>query len=157
MVSSWIKGLVLYLIISGLVMKLVPGKNYERYISFYMGLILVILLARPIVFLFGISEGDIDRLSKSVNEYLTFNSYEEELKEKADNISFYESGINEAIKQDLNNQGYAVDKTSVITDKNGSFISITIYLSGDFDENNLKKLINDVYKFDLESIYIVRR
>lgn len=158
MISAWMKGLVIYLILSGLVMKLLPGKSYERYVSFYMGLILVIMLAKPVLLLFKVSSRDMDAVINNVDRYLTFEGADYQGgKANASNSTYYEWGFKEAIKEDCNKAGYEVYKVSVITDKSGNVLGLTLYVEGKTDENDLKNYINDVYKVDFESIYIVRR
>lgn len=158
MISAWMKGLIIYLLLSGLVMKLVPGKNYERYVSFYMGLILVIMLAKPIFLIFSVNPGDIELIINSIDGYLTFS--ESDYADKSDINSggtYYEYALNETIRQECISNGYNVTDVSVITGKNNDILSITLYIEEDIDENNIKNLIYDVYKIDMESIYIVRR
>ncbi len=158
MITSWMKGLVIYLLLSGLVLKLVPGKSYERYVSFYMGLILVIMLARPVFLLFGLSNKDMDALINKADSYLDFNDFfDSEKTVDYSQSTYYELGLGEALKESCIKEGYEVFDVSLITDKNGNLISVTLYVKGDFDENVLKNYINEVYKIDMKSIYIVRR
>lgn len=158
MISSWMKGLVIYLILSGLVMKLLPGKSYERYVSFYMGLILVVMLAKPVLLLFKTGEKDMDAVLNNVDRYLTFDGvYSKNSTDSYTNGTYYEMGFKEAVKKTCIDAGYDVSEASVITDKSGNVLSLTLYVKGETDENVLKKYIYDVYKIDFESIYIVRR
>ena len=155
MINAWMKGLVIYLILSGLVMKLVPGKSYERYISLYMGLILVVILSKPVLMLFNSDKVYADRLMDSFNNYLSFNSAYSELENYHD--TYYELGLGEAIKKRCEEEGVVLYKVTVITDNDNNILDITVYTDETTDENYLKSLINDVYKFDFESIHIVRR
>ena len=50
-----LKSLVLYLILSGIVLNFSPNSNYKRYIRFFLGLLILILLAEPIQFIFHMS------------------------------------------------------------------------------------------------------
>ena len=155
MIGAWMKGLVIYLILSGLVMKLIPGKNYEKYISLYMGLIMVIMLAKPVLMLFSVRDSGVDRFMESIDNYLDFNLDNVYGSDKS--INYYELGMSETIRLDLLKNGYDLSGISFITDETERVLSVTLYLTGEFEEKDLKKYINEVYNIDFESIHIVRR
>ena len=155
MISAWMKGLVIYLILSGLVMKLIPGKNYEKYISLYMGFIMVIMLAKPVLMLFSVRDSGVDRFMESIDNYLNFNL--DNVYGSNKSMNYYELGMSETIRLDLLKAGYDLSEISFVTDDNEKVLSVTLYLSGEFEEKDLKNYINEVYKINLESIHIVRR
>ena len=157
MISSWMKGLVIYLLLSGLVMKLIPGKNYERYVSFYMGLILVIMLAKPVFLLFRLNNGDVAEIIDNADKYQDFDNYYSDGKISPSKSTYYELGFEESLKEACIKGGYDVQQASVITDKAGNVLNVSLYVKGEIDENVLKNFIYEVYKIDTESIYIVRR
>ena len=155
MIGAWTKGLVIYLILSGLVLKLIPGKNYEKYISLYMGFIMVIMLAKPVLMLFSAGNSGVDRFMDSIDEYLNFDIGNIHGSNKS--MNYYELGMSEAIRLDLLKAGYDLSGVSLINDDNERVLGVTLYLSGEFEEKDLKKYINEVYNIDFESIHIVRR
>ena len=155
MISAWMKGLVIYLILSGLAMKLIPGKNYEKYISLYMGFIMVIMLAKPVLMLFSVRDSGVDRFMESIDNYLNFNP--DNVYGSNKSMNYYELGMSETIRLDLLKAGYDLSEVSFVTDDNEKVLSVTLYLSGEFEEKDLKNYINEVYKINLESIHIVRR
>ena len=155
MISAWMKGLVIYLILSGLVMKLIPGKNYEKYISLYMGFIMVIMLAKPVLMLFSVRDSGVDRFMESIDNYLNFNP--DNVYGSNKSMNYYELGMSETIRLDLLKAGYDLSEVYFVTDDNEKVLSVTLYLSGEFEEKDLKNYINEVYKINLESIHIVRR
>ena len=158
MFFTWMRSLVIFSLLSGLVMRLVPEKNYSRYISFFMGLVMIIILSRPIIYLFKLDKGDyMDRLERSVDEFLTVNSYNDAGSRTDGTVSYYELSLNESVKYECESAGYEIEDVSIITDKDKNILSCIIYTSGSYDENIIKNLINDVYKIDFGSIYIVRR
>ena len=55
-IYGWIQNIAVYLIITTGVMHIVPGKEYGKYIRFFSGLILIVLLASPILRLAGLWE-----------------------------------------------------------------------------------------------------
>ena len=53
---GWIQNIAVYLIVVSAVMHAVPGKEYEKYIRFFSGLILILLLFMPLMNLTGIAD-----------------------------------------------------------------------------------------------------
>lgn len=53
---GWIQNITVYLLVTAAVMHAVPGKDYSKYIRFFSGLMLVLLLASPILNLTGMAE-----------------------------------------------------------------------------------------------------
>lgn len=48
-IYGWIQNITVYLIVTAAVLYAVPGKDYGKYIKFFSGLILILLLAMPIL------------------------------------------------------------------------------------------------------------
>lgn len=160
MLFGWMKSLIIYLILSGLVINLAPGGNYKKYISFFTGLIVIIILAEPISYIFKLSGGDIDEFTAGIEEYME----QAEVIEDRDTIyDYYEMSLGEAVKQSVCSEGYKVTAVEIITDEQENVLKCTVVLdsseqvSGNETEVNIKKCIYDVYNIDFESIYIVRR
>ena len=55
-IYQWIQNLAFYMILVTAVIHVLPENNYQKYIRFFSGLILVILLASPVIKLFGVKE-----------------------------------------------------------------------------------------------------
>lgn len=55
MIGKWIRDIAVFLIVSAAVLHVVPGKDYRKYIRFFTGLILILLLAEPILELSGMA------------------------------------------------------------------------------------------------------
>lgn len=158
MLYGWMKSLIIYLIMSGLVINLAPGSNYKKYIGFFTGLIVIIIISEPISYVFNISGGDIDKLVASVEGYMTSRSS----LETQDNIyDYYDMSLSETIKYSLNEEGYEVSDIEVITDDEEHILKCTVSINkkeiSETWEINIKKHISDVYNVDFDSIYIVRR
>ena len=66
-IYRWLQNITVYLIITAAVMHAVPGKDYGKYIRFFSGLILILLLATPLLNLTGMKE-KFETLYKN-NEY----------------------------------------------------------------------------------------
>ncbi|HJD41586.1 MAG TPA: stage III sporulation protein AF [Candidatus Mediterraneibacter quadrami] len=55
MIGAWIRDIAVFLIVSAAVLHAVPGKSYRKYIRFFTGLILILLLAEPVLELSGMA------------------------------------------------------------------------------------------------------
>ncbi|HJA67520.1 MAG TPA: stage III sporulation protein AF [Candidatus Mediterraneibacter cottocaccae] len=53
---GWIRSISVYLVVTAAVMHAVAGKEYARYIRFFSGLVLILLLASPLLRLTGLWE-----------------------------------------------------------------------------------------------------
>ena len=63
-IYQWIENIAFYLIIFTVAMQMIPNNNYKKYIQFFTGLILIIMLAGPILKIFG-AEQDFQDFYKS--------------------------------------------------------------------------------------------
>ena len=48
--------IAVFYLLEQIVLQLIPGQNYERYVRFYLGLLLVLLLLHPVFRIFRLSE-----------------------------------------------------------------------------------------------------
>ena len=62
-VLNMVKYVAVFYLMEQMVLNLLPGKTYERYVRFYLGLLLVLLLLRPVFRVLDLSKQiDTDRL-----------------------------------------------------------------------------------------------
>jgi stage III sporulation protein AF len=47
-ISQWLKNITFYYIIVTLILQMTPNQEYKKYIQFFTGLILILLLAEPV-------------------------------------------------------------------------------------------------------------
>lgn len=52
-IYGWIQNISVYLIVMAAVMHAIPGKDYGKYIRFFSGLVLILLLSTPLLKLAG--------------------------------------------------------------------------------------------------------
>lgn len=52
-IYQWIENIAFYIIIFTVAMQMIPNNNYKKYIQFFTGLILIIMLGGPILKIFG--------------------------------------------------------------------------------------------------------
>lgn len=55
-IYQWMKNLVFFYVIFQAILQLLPDGNYEKYVRFYMGLLLILLMISPIFTLVGKGE-----------------------------------------------------------------------------------------------------
>ena len=95
---GWIQNIAVYLIVAAAVMHAVPGKDYGKYVRFFSGLVLILLLFTPLLKLSGM-EGTFRELYQDSQHELERREIEiaEERLEEADILDFlpdeYSSGM----------------------------------------------------------------
>ena len=55
-IYDWIENIASYLVILVAVMQMIPQNSYQKYIRFFAGMLLILMLAGPIVKLFGMTD-----------------------------------------------------------------------------------------------------
>lgn len=160
MLYGWIKSLVIYLIFSGIIINLAPSGNYKKYIRLFTGIIAIIILIKPISYIFNYDNKEIMNLMKGIESFRDYNIDSESYEEIYD---YYDMGVSESIRLKLEGQGYHVQEVSILTDIDNNILSCGIYIEdstgvdGKIVENNIKNYISQVYNLQIDSIYIVRR
>ncbi len=157
MVYNWMKNVVIYLILSGIVINVTPNSNYKKYINFLSGLIVIIILAEPITYIFNLSGGDIGQLYENTSFFIEQNDISNQ-NYSGEFVDYYDMSLNESILTYLEGLGYEISQVSVITD-NENNISECIVMTDEPKEIlvEIKNVISEVYNVDVGSIYIVRR
>ncbi len=159
MLYGWMKSIIIYLILSGILINLAPASSYKKYINFFMGLMLLIIVAKPLAIFFNFGEGDVDSLIDRVDSYIDYNP-EESLEE---NYSYYDMSLEETIEATIRQLGYDIYKVAVITDKDYRILKCTIYIKKDdlsitsSSKQDIKNYISDVYNVEVDNINIVSR
>ncbi len=158
MLYGWMKSLIIYLIFAGAIINLSPSGSYKKYIRLFTGLIAIIILMKPISYIFNFDE------SKLYNALGNVGKSEYQIDELDSEVAdYYDLSLNEGIKLELNDRGFMVEEVSVINNQDNELLSCTVYVSSsqdmdpDFAENNIKSYINEVYNLDVANIYVLRR
>ena len=135
MLFGWMKSLIFYLLLATIVTHMAPSNQYKQYIRYFIGLVVIVLLASTLKFLESVAG-----VGGSITDY-------------------YGMGIREGLKKEL--QGYSVEDVAIITDAGGELLQCTIYISEakatEEMEKEIKKYISDVYNLEDARIYVVRR
>lgn len=67
-IYEWMENIACYLVIVVAVIHMVPSESYKRYIRFFVGMILILMLANPILKLWGMSEFPKEEYEKRLQE-----------------------------------------------------------------------------------------
>ncbi len=70
---EWIENIAVYMVVITVAMQMVPNNSYKKYIRFFTGLILIIMMSGPILKILGM-EHDLQEFYKSAE-------YEQKVKE----------------------------------------------------------------------------
>ncbi len=85
-IYGWIQNLAVYLIMISAVLHVIPGKDYGKYIRFFSGLVLILLLFTPVLKLTG--------MEQSFRSFYSTKEYEMEQKEIERALQIYEQSLN---------------------------------------------------------------
>ena len=55
-IYEWMENIAFYLVILVAIMQMIPQNSYQKYIRFFAGMILILMLAGPILRIFGMTE-----------------------------------------------------------------------------------------------------
>lgn len=55
-ILNMVRYVAVFYLLEQMVLNLIPGKNYEKYVKFYLGLLLVLLLLQPVFRIFRLTE-----------------------------------------------------------------------------------------------------
>ena len=55
-ILEMVRMIAVFYLLEQMVLQLIPGERYERYVRFYLGLLLVLLLLQPVFQIFRLSE-----------------------------------------------------------------------------------------------------
>lgn len=53
---EWIQNIAFFLVLVTVVIQIIPDNSYRKYIRFFMGLVLIVMLAGPILKVFGMQQ-----------------------------------------------------------------------------------------------------
>lgn len=99
-ILNWVKPIIYFSIFITVMLQLLPGEKYTKYIRFFAGLLMIVLVMRPVLNLFG--EGDFSE--KIFNEsFYQEQSAEidldiEEMEEQSQ--AYYEKLIEESLMEE---------------------------------------------------------
>lgn len=78
-IYEWIENITFYMVIVVAAMQMIPGSSYKKYIRFFAGLILILMLAGPILKIFGMSDFPSVEYQKELEEIKNATKHMEEI------------------------------------------------------------------------------
>jgi stage III sporulation protein AF len=147
-IYSLVRNIVVYLILVTIIMNLVGKSSYRKYISIFTGMVLILIVAKPILSLFNLSD--------TFNYYFNNNLFMVESKDYNDELmaaddagkqailTEYQNIVKEQIEMTLNRYKLFPSKvnTTLITDESskeyGMVTEITIVAAFTREDNTVK-------------------
>ena len=111
---SWIKCLAIFYILLTMLLHLVPTEKYQKYVRFFMGLVLIVILVTPMLSLL-----EKNRELPSSFSYLYSQEENKRLEQDMENLQKnllekgYEELLGENIRKDLQKKGIETIKCEV--------------------------------------------
>lgn len=126
---SYIQKMIIYTIFMSIILQIIPKKQYEKYIKFYMGLLLLLLLFVPMFKLLG-TDKKMEQLYQSYENQWVNNEDIEENKKII--YKQYEESIGKELKEVLEKKGYEIQlvKAKVKQENYGELEQVTVVLKG---------------------------
>ena len=94
-IYSWIQNLACFFILASAVMHFLPENSYKKYVQFYMGLLLILVILSPVFQFTGLE----DKIQGVVREFQDTQTQREEWEKKAEDWeATWEASGEEAIK-----------------------------------------------------------
>ena len=94
-IYSWIQNLACFFILASAVMHFLPENSYKKYVQFYMGLLLILVILSPVFQFTGLE----DKIQGVVREFQDIQTQREEWEKKAEDWeATWEASGEEAIK-----------------------------------------------------------
>ncbi len=147
-IKDWVIAIVGFILIMSLISHLVSGRKFLKYIRFFMGLILILIVLRPTGKVFSIEKIYNDILRVCIGK-MELNNVKTELVtgvgEYTDSVlSSYKAAISETIKGIVEEKGYKVNdiEAEIVTDENsedyGIITGLKVFLSAEQKDNKIK-------------------
>ncbi|MCI6061051.1 MAG: stage III sporulation protein AF [Dorea sp.] len=77
-IDMWIRNLAYYLVMVTMLVQIVPGSEYKKYIRFFTGLVLVVMFLIPVLKIFG--------MNTNFQKYYDQAEYQEKLQELEESV-----------------------------------------------------------------------
>ena len=85
-IYDWMENIAFYLVILVAVMQMIPQSSYQKYIRFFAGMILILMLVGPVLRIFGMSEFQSQEYLNALQEIEDASGYMERIIREEANI-----------------------------------------------------------------------
>ena len=123
----WIRNLAVFYIFFTAILNLVPDQKYEKYVRFFMGLLLIFMMSTPVFSILGkgpeLTESFLDNFSKEnrEKELQEFQNLQKVYLEKG-----YELELEQKIRESLEKRGIEVYKVKVNIEGEDTQAAVTL-------------------------------
>lgn len=87
-IYEWIENIAFYLVILVAVMQMIPQNSYQKYIRFFAGMILILMLVGPILRIFGMTEFQSAEYQNAMREIEEASRYMEQIIGEEGNVGY---------------------------------------------------------------------
>ena len=87
-IYEWIENIAFYLVILVAVMQMIPQNSYQKYIRFFAGMILILMLAGPILRIFDMTEFQSTEYQNAMREIKEASGYMERIIGEEANVGY---------------------------------------------------------------------
>lgn len=142
-IYQWIKTLAIFYILFSAMIHLVPDQKYERYIKFFMGLLLIYILCVPVFSLLGASEKLVENFSLNYQDEL--EAMESDEAENLQNFYLNKSYCNELKKEIISKcMQNGVNPKDAVVHIEGETTVAEVYLYDDLTHEQERRLKNEL-------------
>ena len=85
-IYEWMENIAFYLVILVAIMQMIPQSSYQKYIRFFAGMILILMLAGPIFRIFGMTEFQTTAYKNALQEIEDATGYMERIIREEANV-----------------------------------------------------------------------
>ena len=87
-IYEWMENIAFYLVILVAIMQMIPQSSYQKYIRFFAGMILILMLAGPILHIFGMTELQSTAYQNALHEIEDATGYMERIIREEANVGY---------------------------------------------------------------------
>lgn len=80
---EWIQNIAFFLVLATVVIQIIPENSYRKYIRFFMGLLLIVMLSGPILKIFG--------MQYQFSKFYSSAEYKQKVKEMEEAAKYLEN------------------------------------------------------------------
>lgn len=140
---QWIRNMAVFYILFTAVLHLAPDKKYEKYVRFFMGLLLIFMMSTPVFSLFGKGEELVESFQfyfaqeNNVKEKQEFENLQKAYLERG-----YETELGKEIQESLQKKGIEIQEVQV--DIEGEQISAVILTKGEVTQEQKGRIADEL-------------
>lgn len=124
-ILDWVKSGLLFGILGSVIIMLSPNKSYEKYISFVVGLLFILVMIHPLMEFFSL---DSTTFLRSVENFLILENNTDGLSENDKKL--YEDALGLQLKTVFTDAGCQLENVVVKMDNTGKVYQVNLIVTG---------------------------